>query len=214
MVMIPYGNFERHALDGTHWFFTGRLPEELLLDQSQFEALWNLHPEQYHEIMMHGRLVKTPRWQQTYGSAYRYTGRVNEAKPTPLLVEPFLDWVKTTIDRQSNGILLNWYDGRLRHYIGAHRDSREQMVVGSPIVTISLGEDRIFRLRPWKTPGFRDFAASNGTVFIMPYETNLAWKHEVPHAPKYQGRRISITLRAFTDGRSGDGHLRSAKGLG
>jgi hypothetical protein len=31
----------------------------------------------------------------------------------------------------------------------------------------------------------------------MPYDTNLAWKHQVPKAAKRLGRRISVTLRAF-----------------
>jgi hypothetical protein len=31
----------------------------------------------------------------------------------------------------------------------------------------------------------------------MPWETNLAVKHEVPHTARATGRRISITARAF-----------------
>ena len=69
---------------------------------------------------------------------------------------------------------------------------------GAPIVTVSLGQDRVFRLRPWKGKGFRDFDAENGTVFVMPYNTNQAWTHEVPKAKRFQGRRISVTFRAFT----------------
>ena len=37
---------------------------------------------------------------------------------------------------------------RLDHYIGAHRDSTASMIEGVPIVTVSLGEERAFRLRP------------------------------------------------------------------
>jgi hypothetical protein len=32
----------------------------------------------------------------------------------------------------------------------------------------------------------------------MPWETNLALKHEVPRSASAKGRRISITARAFT----------------
>ena len=70
---------------------------------------------------------------------------------------------------------------------------------GSPIVTISFGEERTFRLRPWKGKGFTDFAATHGSVLVMPYETNLAWTHEVPARKKLEGKRISVTLRAFVD---------------
>ena len=40
----------------------------------------------------------------------------------------------------------------------------------------------------------------HGTVFILPYATNLVWKHGVPKSARYTGRRISVTLRAFTAG--------------
>jgi alkylated DNA repair dioxygenase AlkB len=100
-----------------------------------------------------------------------------------------------------NGLLLNWYDGQLGHYIGPHHDSRKFMIVGAPIVTVSLGEERVFRLTQPKTKEHREFPACDGTVFVMPYDTNLVWKHEVPKSAKRRGRRISITLRAFEDSR-------------
>jgi hypothetical protein len=49
------------------------------------------------------------------------------------------------------------------------------------------------------TGGRRDFPARNGSEFVMPYETNLAWTHEVPRARKSSGRRISVTLRGFLE---------------
>jgi alkylated DNA repair dioxygenase AlkB len=158
-----------------------------------------MHPEKYYEIMIHGRLVKTPRWQQAYGVDYHYTHATNVALPIPPPLVPFLAWANTVIDGRLNGILINWYDGRLKHYIGKHRDSTKHMVDGSPIVTISFGESRTFRLRPWKKKGYRDFPADDGKVFVMPYETNRKWTHEVLHATGSFGRRISVTARAFFD---------------
>lgn len=189
--------FVAHALDDQHQLHRGSLPAELDPDESAMAALWSLHPEDYHEIKMHGRNVKTPRWQQAYGADYRYTGRVNRARPTTPEMQPFLDWGRAHVHPQLNGLLFNWYDAQHGHYIGKHRDSTKGMVEGAPIVTISLGETRIFRLRPWKQSGYRDFEAPHGTVFVMPYATNLAWTHEVPHFKHYTRRRISITLRAF-----------------
>jgi hypothetical protein len=42
-----------------------------------------------------------------------------------------------------------------------------------------------------------DFPAQDGTIFVMPYDTNRAWKHSVPKSARYVGRRISVTFRAF-----------------
>jgi alkylated DNA repair dioxygenase AlkB len=191
--------FERHDLDGRHAFFSGRLPGGLALDADRFEDLWAMHPEEYHVIQMPGGPVKTPRWQQAYGRDYHYTGRVNAALPVPPLLEPLLDWSRQAIHGRLNGLLLNWYDGERGHYIGPHHDSTKDMVPDAPIVTISLGDGRVFRLTRPKTRDSRDFPASDGSVFVMPYDTNLAWKHQVPRSARSRGRRISVTLRAFED---------------
>ena len=131
--------------------------------------MWSLHPTDYHEIKIHGRLVKTPRWQQAYGNDYHYTGRVNTALPVPDILQLLHAWCRANIDERLNGLVLNWYDGSLGHYIGNHRDSTTNMCDGAPIVTVSFGESRVFRLRPWKAKTNRDFAAKDGSIFLMPY---------------------------------------------
>ena len=123
--------------------------------------------------------------------------RDGQAQPVPKLLAPYLEWVRDAIDRRLNGLLLNWYDAEHAHYIGAHRDSRTGLIPETPIVTISTGAARTFRLRVPKETGFIDFPADHGAVFVMPWETNLAIKHEVPRAARGTGRRISITARAF-----------------
>lgn len=189
--------FTRHVLDEHHAIFTGLIPPTLAPSPDAFEALWDLRPAEHHEIHIHGRKVRTPRWQQAFAADYHFSGQNYEAAPTPAIIQPFHDWAREAIFAELNGILVNWYDGRLDHYIGKHRDSVTRMVNGAPIATISLGEERRFRMRPWKRSGFLDFPATNGSVFVIPYATNLAWTHEVPPSKKLNGRRISITLRAL-----------------
>ena len=149
---------------------------------------------------MPGRRVKIPRWQQAFGKDYHFSGQTSEAAPVPCLLAPLLAWVRQGVDDRLNGLLVNWYDGKLGHYIGPHRDSLINMIEGDPIVTISLGEERTFRLCPWRGRGFVDFPARDGTVFVMPYGTNLAWTHAVPASRRHTGRRISVTLRGFLEG--------------
>jgi len=192
-----HADFENHQLDEKHCFYSAMLPDSLIFDDQEFETLWKIHPNEYHEIFLHGRFVKTPRWQQAYGKDYHYTGNLNKALPIPEMLQPLLKWSQESIDRRLNGLLLVWYDGALNHYIGAHRDSTKGMCDDAPIVTISFGEERVFRLRPWKQPGKQDFPTCNGKIFVMPYETNQCWTHEVPCFKRFQGRRVSITLRAF-----------------
>jgi alkylated DNA repair dioxygenase AlkB len=204
-------DFECHECAKGYPFWVGRLPAGLLFTTMQFDKLWHMHPQEYYKIKIHGRLVKTPRWQQAYGMDYRYTGRVHVALPIHPLLKSLLNWARSTIDVRLNGMLLNWYDGILGHYIGRHRDSTKNMIHGAPIVTISFGEERIFRIRPWRaehTGEKFDHQAANGSVFVMPYETNLAFTHEVPASSKRKGRRISVTLRGFEERELG-GHAKT-----
>ena len=107
-------------------------------------------------------------------------------------------WDDARFDARLNGLLLNWYEGP-GHYIGPHHDSIKHMVRGAPIVTVSFGETRTFRLTRGKgeSQQTRDFPATPGTVFVEPFATNLVWKHAVPKSVRYTSRRISVTFRAF-----------------
>jgi alkylated DNA repair dioxygenase AlkB len=192
-----YAGFETHVLDDGHHFYVGRLPSELCPDAAGFEVLWDLQPRAYDVIQMCGKPVPLPRRQRAYGKDYHFSGRTSEAKPIPGVLDPFLRWSRERIDDRLNGLLLNWYDGALGHYIGPHNDEIMDLVPRAPIVTVSHGEERIFRLtHPEKAK--RDFLAEAGTVFVIPYDTNKAWKHSVPKRARYCGQRISITLRAFS----------------
>lgn len=190
--------FTEVKLNETSNLWYGKLPDELMPDIKLFAVLWNLHPSDFHTIKILGKVVKTPRWQQAYNKSYSYTGSRNNALPVPPELSTYWDWAVANIDPRLNGLLLNWYDGALGHYIGKHRDSTDNMIKGAPIVTLSFGEERVFRIRPWKkAEGYKDFAVQNGSVIILPYETNQTWTHEIVKSKKLLGRRISLTIRAF-----------------
>jgi alkylated DNA repair dioxygenase AlkB len=184
----------RHDLGDGLVFHVGRLPDALIWSPEEFERAWELHPEIRPTIFLHGRNIALPRYQQAYGADYHFSGQTSRALPVHELFRPLLDWSQQTIHPALNGLLLNWYDGP-GHYIGPHRDSVKRMVAGAPIVTVSFGETRTFRLS--KESEKRDFPAENGSVFVLPQATNAAWKHAVPKSARYRGRRISVTVRGF-----------------
>ena len=192
-------DFAAHDLGDGLRFLTGSLPPELVWNTASFDEVWALHPEDKHIIHMPGGPVETPRWQQAYGADHHYTGRTNTARSIPAVLEPLREWAQHAIHSQLNAFLLNWYEGA-GHYIGPHHDDTRDMIFGTPIVTISFGETRVFRLTRGKGEAKeqRDFEATNGAVFVLPFDTNLVWKHSVPKSTRYRGRRISVTLRAFT----------------
>lgn len=190
--------FQKQELDDQHHIFLGYLSAEFQAKLLDFETYWDLHPQDFHQVEMFGKLVNTPRWQQAYGVNYRYTGARNNALAYPSEFSPFRDWVQKEIDPKLNGLLVNWYDATEKHYIGAHRDDSRDLIEGNPIVSIALGETRIFRMRPYKQKGKVDIAMPNASIIIIPWETNQKWTHEVPHFSRYRKKRISLTFRVFS----------------
>lgn len=185
-----------HQLDEQHQLLETRVPPELctweILDQ-----LWAIKPTEFSTLKIFNREVQTPRWQRAYDRDYLFSSNVEKAEPHPEIIQPHWQWVRENISADLNGMLVNWYDGALGHYMGKHRDTEAELVPDSVVVTISLGETRTFRLRPYKGKGFIDFPAANGAVFVLPWSTNLAWTHEIPKELKCRGRRVSLTYRHF-----------------
>lgn len=193
-------SFARHALGDEHAVFVGRLPDDMMPSPGQWESLWNLHPP-HRAVAAIRRAVRIPRWQQAYERTYAFSGTMGVALPRPPELQPYWDYGRGQVDARLNGLLVSWYEGRSGHYLGPHHDQEEGLVEGSPIVMISLGEQRMLRLT--RTLNFREqvheFALSSGSVLVLPAATNRAWKHSVPRFASYRGRRINITLRAFSD---------------
>jgi alkylated DNA repair dioxygenase AlkB len=182
---------------GQHGVWIGRLPPDLCWCPAQFDGFWEFHPEKFHEVRMFGRLVDVPRWSEAYGHDYRYSGTLHRAAPVPHALAHLLAWSKIEVDERFNGVLVNWYDGSLGHKIGPHRDAEKELVAGAPIITISFGETRTFRLRRWKGRDIHDVEVADNSVLVLPYATNIVFTHEVPASKQRTGRRISVTLRAF-----------------
>ena len=174
-----------------------QLDEELYRSKAKFENLWDLHPDDFPSIFLHGRQVNLPRWQKAYGMNYFFSNNLSKAEPVPSSLKPYLSWAKMNIDQRLNGMLLNWYDHQLGHYIGAHRDSTQGLYEDSIIVMISLGGARVMRFRPMNKKAYVDIELNNGDAVVMPLYTNLNYKHEVPKFKRFQHRRISITIRCF-----------------
>ena len=126
----------------------------------------------------------------------RITGRVNKALQVSEILSPFLPWARECIDERLNGILVNWYDPDLGHYIGRHRDSTRGVLHGSPIVTVSFGGERDSSTPASLVEGrMLDFKAEDSAAFVMPWQTNTTYTHEVPPMKGVSSRRISVTLR-------------------
>jgi alkylated DNA repair dioxygenase AlkB len=177
--------------------YRGSLPAPWVPSSEAFEALWEMRPPQKPFVHLREYSGFAPRWHKAYGEDYAFAGLVARAEPVPEVLAPLLAWTRANIDPRFNGILVNWYDAALRHKIGRHRDSPIRRLKGCPIVTISLGATRLFEMHVRRKA--LGFLVENGDVIVIPDETNAKYAHAVPHREEDVGRRISVTVRGFSD---------------
>ena len=192
-------NMIRHNLTDFSYMDIGMLPD--YISDYCFDTLWNIHPHDYGEIKIYGKVIKTPRWQQAYGRSYNFSGMNHVALDLPKEFQLFLDFVNSLDYGQFNQILINWYENGL-HSIGKHSDDERSLVPGSPIISISLGETRTFRLRKKCTDGiFKDIELTDRMLVVMGDDFQKEFTHEIPKVTGKKGeelgRLISITFRQF-----------------
>lgn len=192
-------------LDDECWIEQGFIPSSITYD---FDALWLLHPEEYGKVRYMGRTMNTPRWQQTYLRNYTFSGMNHEALPLPNVLEPFLAFANHMIEGFNNGqwafnqVLVNWYING-HHYIGPHSDSEIQLVEDSPVLSISLGQERIFRVKKIGDNNEKaiDIPMPDKSYIVMAGKMQKKYLHEVPKVNGIKGsdmkRRINITFRVF-----------------
>jgi alkylated DNA repair dioxygenase AlkB len=113
-------------------------------------------------------------------------GRVEEA--TPATAYSNLSWPRTGY----NAVLCNLYrDGN--GSVGLHADNEPEM--GPVIASVSLGAERLFRLR--RKDGSVAFSERlpHGSLLIMAGDTQKNFKHEVPKEARVTQPRINLTFR-------------------
>jgi hypothetical protein len=81
----------KYVLDEESWIEQGQLPNDLV-NTYDFNEIWRLHPEDYSELFIMGKTVKTPRWVQNYLRSYQFSGRTQPTLPLPKQLELFLMW--------------------------------------------------------------------------------------------------------------------------
>ena len=98
---------QTNPLPHNSWYgYLPELPDEIKL--IDFDEVWNLHPTEYGRIVMYGKEINTPRWQESYGRSYRFSGLTHQAHPIehPYLIK-LMDWVKAQTGLDYNQLLIN-----------------------------------------------------------------------------------------------------------
>jgi alkylated DNA repair dioxygenase AlkB len=142
------------------------------------------------------------------GTNYTYSRRVY--KPLPWI--PELLSLKTRVEEATpvsaysnlslprlgyNAVLCNLYQNG-NDSVGLHADAEPEM--GPVIVSVSLGAERLFRLKAKNgAVGFAE-RLPHGSLLIMAGDTQKNFKHEVPKEPDITQSRINLTFRHIEHG--------------
>jgi alkylated DNA repair dioxygenase AlkB len=174
-----------------------RLPES---DQL-FAALETGLDWQEEAIFIFGKWVKVPRLMCWYGDPdayYQYSG-VNH-QPRPWTKE--LQSVRAKVEQQCrcafNSVLANLYrDGR--DSMGCHADDEKELGLNPVIASLSLGDERLFKLHHKKHKETLDIILGHGDLLVMAGSLQHHWLHSVPKTKKIKTPRINLTFRKILD---------------
>lgn len=154
---------------------------------------------QQKTVNIDNRTSKVPRLIKWYGPyVYAYSGIIHPAQELPEILQELAlkitNYLKTyNVDATFNSVLINYYrDGKDK--IGMHGDDERQLGQYPVIASVSLGTDRIFKMRHNETKEKRFFTLSSGQLFIMKGNTQNEWMHGIDPEPD-KGVRINLTFR-------------------
>lgn len=180
------------------------IPDEISVSKELFEELWAIHPRERGNGIIMGNLIEFPRWQESFGQAYYFTGKAHAARSlsTHPFIEKILKWICHHSGENYKQVLINWYSNG-NDYIGLHSDSEKQLVKNSSIYSFSFGQKRDFVIKATSKsidPEYRlVFPLEDNSLVIMCGEMQKYYKHSVPKRAlsKTPDRRINITMRLF-----------------
>lgn len=159
-------------------------------------------PWQQPTVQVYGKAHKIPRMQAWFGdegAVMRYSG--SEFRPSPWL--PVLVSLKEKVEKSCahrfNSVLVNLYrDGN--DSVGWHADDEFELGERPYIASLSLGEGRVFSLKPKESRLGRSVSPQrillqHGDLLTMSGCTQENWLHAVLKAPRAQGVRLNLTFR-------------------
>lgn len=140
---------------------------------------------------------------------YKFSKQLTKSQPLTAECKELLNKINAEFQTNYNGILINVYSNG-QDYISAHSDDEKELDQSKSVLAISLGESRIFRIRPkdasleiqtnlakntkCKTPVY-DIATEHGQLIGMCGNFQKEFTHEIPIEKHKQNIRISLTFR-------------------
>lgn len=175
------------------------LPEFFSPDESSklFAALQAQLAWSEENIKMFGKSIKVPRLVCWYGDdnvTYRYSGVDHYSLPwTPELIE-IKERIEKYTQKRFNSVLGNYYRNE-KDSMGWHSDNEKTLGSNPCIASISLGENRLFKIRHRKSRSVHEGLLTNGSLLVMSGNFQNEWQHSIPKAKTGKKPRINLTYR-------------------
>lgn len=165
---------------------------DALLEEVIDAAVW-----EQEQFSMFGRLVVAPRltaWYGEPGATYRYSGVDRPAGTWLPPIRNLAAQVAKAVGRRFNYVLVNRYrDGN--DMLGWHADDEPDLGETPVLAAISVGAERVFRMRPRDGGASTATVLGHGSLLVMWGNSQRDYKHCLPRASRAVGERLSFTFR-------------------
>jgi len=149
------------------------------------------------EIPLFGRRVAVPRllcWYGDPGAVYRYSGVSHEPLPWHEVLADLRTRIEAFSGHAFNTVLCNRYRTG-RDSMGWHADDEPELGERPFIASLSLGAERLFRIRHRRTARTLDVPLRDGNLLLMGGDLQSHWRHSIPKTARPCGERINLTFR-------------------
>ncbi|MDD5410297.1 MAG: alpha-ketoglutarate-dependent dioxygenase AlkB [Methylobacter sp.] len=165
---------------------------DLLFAQLQADLAW-----QEESIFIFGKWIKVPRLMCWYGdteACYCYSGVNHQPRPWTAALQAIRKKIEQQCQCSFNSVLANLYrDGK--DSMGCHADDEKELGPNPVIASLSLGDERLFKLHHKKRKETLDINLGHGDLLVMAGTLQHHWMHAVPKTKKLKTPRINLTFR-------------------
>lgn len=148
-------------------------------------------------INMFGKSILVPRLVCWYGdktAIYRYSGVKHIPLPWTRSLSELKSKIEALTQRKFNSVLGNLYRNE-NDSMGWHSDNEKELGNDPFIVSLSLGEERIFKLKNKNTKQQLKITLPSGSLVIMSAQFQHNWQHCIPKSTAPKKSRINLTFR-------------------
>ena len=146
-------------------------------------------------VRLFGRTVDAPRLSACYGQpglAYRYSGVTRRCAPWTAPLREAVERIGQRLGASFNFVLANRYrDGS--DAVGWHAD--DERGIAPVIASLSLGSERVFRVRPREGGRSAALRLGHGDLVLMWGRCQQDFRHALPRTRGRVGVRVNLTLR-------------------